>query len=92
MVAAVAVQAGALGLFVHQMAGFDRSKAGEVFSLPEGYDPMTVIAIGYPGDPDTLPDGLGERELAARTRKPQAEFVFNGAWKEPLAVEKQPQI
>jgi nitroreductase len=88
-VANLSVQASVLGLSVHQMAGFDRTKAAEVFKLPEGYDPVTVIAIGYLGDPYILPEGIREREKAPRIRKPLSEFVFDGAWQKPLA-EKQP--
>jgi nitroreductase len=83
-VAHLSIQASALGLFVHQMGGFDRQKAAQAFELPTGYEPMTVFAIGYPGDPASLPDGLRERELETRTRKPLSEIVFDGAWKQPL--------
>ena len=50
------VQATDLGLGVHQMAGFSPQKAREHFHIPEGYDPVSVLAIGYPGDPASLPD------------------------------------
>ena len=83
-VAHLSIQASALGLVVHQMGGFDRQKAAPTFELPEGFSPMTVFAIGYPGDPATLPEGLRESETAPRTRKPLGEFVFDGAWKLPL--------
>ena len=86
-VAHLSVQATALGLVVHQMAGFDRQKAAELFALPEGYDALTVFAIGYEGDPATLPAGLRERELEQRSRKPLNEFVFDGAWQAPLQEE-----
>ena len=86
-VAHLSVQATALGLVVHQMAGFDRQKAAELFALPEGYDALTVFAIGYEGDPATLPAGLRERELEQRSRKPLKEFVFDGAWQAPLQEE-----
>ena len=86
-VAHLSVQATALGLVVHQMAGFDRQKAAELFALPEGYDALTVFAIGYEGDPATLPAGLRERELEQRSHKPLKEFVFDGAWQAPLQEE-----
>lgn len=44
------------------------------------YEPITVIALGHPGDPDQLPDKLRQPKLAARTRKPIGEFVFSGRW------------
>jgi len=67
-------------LFVHQMAGFDPSKAVEAFAIPNGWEPIAVLAIGYAGDPQTLPDALRERELAPGTRKPLHEFVMSGQW------------
>ena len=75
-------QAVELGLVTHQMAGFDKAKARESLNIPEGYDPISVIAFGYPGSHETLPDALREREIAERTRKPQSEFVFEGTWQE----------
>ncbi|MEI7556261.1 nitroreductase family protein [Candidatus Chlorohelix sp.] len=85
-VAHLTVQAGAFGLYVHQMAGFDSEKAQQVFQIPEGYEVVTAIAIGYPGDADQLPEPLRERELAPRTRKPLSEFVFKGSWNQPLKL------
>jgi nitroreductase len=70
------IQATALGLGVHQMAGFDREKTRETYGIPEGYLPVAVIALGYYGDPDTLHEKLRKRELAPRTRKPLGQFVF----------------
>jgi hypothetical protein len=42
----------------------------------------TGIAIGYEGDPATLPDNLKQRDLTPRQRKPLKEFVFTGKWGE----------
>ncbi|MCX7595778.1 MAG: nitroreductase family protein [Fischerella sp.] len=79
-VANLAIQATAVGLFVHQMAGFDVQQARELFGIPNGYEPVTAIAIGYWGDPQKLPENLLQRELAPRTRKPLEKFVFTGNW------------
>lgn len=68
------------GLLVHQMAGFDRGKAREVFGIPEGWEAVSALAIGYPGEPESLPEQLRKNELAARTRKPLSEFVMSGHW------------
>jgi nitroreductase len=73
-------EANSRGLYVHQMAGLDPEKARKVFHIPEGWDAVAAIAIGYPGDPATLPEKLRERELAPRTRKPLSEFVMTGGW------------
>jgi nitroreductase len=73
-------EANARGLLVHQMAGFDADKARQTFAIPEHWEPVAAMAIGYPGDPESLPDKLRERELAQRTRKPVSEFVMSGHW------------
>ena len=67
-------------LFVHQMAGFDPRKAVEAFAIPKGWEPISVFALGYVGDPQTLPDTLRERELAPGKRKPLHEFVMSANW------------
>jgi len=74
------IQATAFGLVVHQMAGIYPEKVRELYRIPEQYESVAGIALGYPGDLGTLPDGLRQRELAKRTRKPLREFVFSGRW------------
>jgi nitroreductase len=78
-------EATARGLFVHQMAGFDPQKTIHVFSIPAGWEPIAAFAIGYPGDVQSLPETLRERELGARMRKPLAEFVMSGNWGQPAS-------
>jgi len=78
--ALLTVEATSRGLFVHQMAGFDPAKARQVFSIPEGWEPIAALALGYPGDPATLPQPYQDREAAPRTRKPLREFVMTGQW------------
>ena len=78
--ALLSVEATARGLAVHQMAGFDPEKARQVFAIPPGWEPIAALAIGYHGDPASLPPPLKDREMAPRTRKPIAEFVMAGQW------------
>ena len=79
-VANLTTQATALGLVVHQMGGFYADRAREEFAIPDGYEPVAVLALGYLGDPESLPEDLRTRETAVRTRKPLEEFVFSGRW------------
>lgn len=73
-------QATNAGLNVHQMGGFNPALALELMGVPEGYDPVSVLAIGYRAPADTLEESLYLREIAAQKRNPQSEFVFNGTW------------
>ena len=78
--AQLTLQATALGLSVHQMAGIDMEKTRGVYAIPEGYDPVTGIAVGYPSDPDKMTEEIRSRELAPRHRKTLEAFVFSGTW------------
>jgi nitroreductase len=81
--ATLAVQATELGLQIHQMAGFNPAALRSAFSIPEGFEPVVVFTLGYPGPASDLPDQAREREEAPRVRKPLAEFLFEGAWPTP---------
>jgi nitroreductase len=82
----LALQATELGLATHPMAGFNVEAARELFAVPEGWEPVSVIALGYPGDPDSLTDKLRQREIARRHRKPLETFVFSGAFGHPAPI------
>ncbi len=79
-VSQLTTEATSCGLFVHQMAGFDPRKVVEAFAIPNGWEPISVFALGYLGDPQTLPDTFRERELAPGKRKPLHDFVMSGNW------------
>jgi len=71
-------QATALGLSVHPMAGIDRDRIRAEYALPADVEPVAGIAVGWLGDPATLPEGLREGEKAPRNRKSLNEIVLGG--------------
>jgi nitroreductase len=77
-----AVQITALGLHSHSMAGFDHQKAKEALNIPDDFDTVAVTAVGYLGDPESLPEGMRKGELSPRERKDLKEFVFS-EWDKP---------
>ena len=44
-VANLTVQAVALGLHVHEMAGIDLDAARQAYAIPDGHDPVTALAL-----------------------------------------------
>jgi nitroreductase len=66
------------GLRVHQMAGFDADRVRAEFAVGNDLTPLTAIALGHPGDPNSLPEDLREQELGARVRIPQSEMIISG--------------
>jgi len=76
------LQATASGLHTHSMAGFDPEQARASFAIPSDYEIGVVTAIGYFGDPGSLPEHLHKIEVSPRQRKPVEEFVFSD-WEKP---------
>ncbi|WP_263378290.1 nitroreductase family protein [Granulicella paludicola] len=70
------LQAIALGIHTHGMAGYDKDKVRTHFRLPAEYTEGAVWAMGYLGDPESLPDSMKKMELAPRERKSLSELVF----------------
>ena len=75
----MSLEATALGLHTHGMAGLDKDKARASFGIPEDYEVGAAWALGYLGEPTALPEPYLGMETAQRTRKPLKEFVFS-AW------------
>jgi nitroreductase len=79
------LQAASMGLMAHQMGGYDRDKVRETFAVPDQFDIMSMIAVGYPANEDQInPDEL-ERELEPRERAPLGEHFFDSSWENPVA-------
>jgi nitroreductase len=66
------LQAASVGLMVHQMAGFDAARARENLNIPDEFEPVAMVAVGYP-EPQNPPEGR-------REKRPLAESVFHGSW------------
>ncbi|PCJ23830.1 MAG: nitroreductase [Flavobacteriales bacterium] len=64
------LQASAMGIHLHQMAGIIPQNAIDKLNIPEGFQPLTAIALGYyEGDSDV------------KEKKPVEEIAFKGKWK-----------
>ncbi|MEM6776666.1 MAG: nitroreductase family protein [Planctomycetota bacterium] len=81
----MALQATQLGLQTHQMAGINVAQIRGQYRIPDGFEPQTAIAIGYPDlcEP-TSPDEieLDDRQNGPRSRHPLAEQVFTGQFRQ----------
>jgi nitroreductase len=79
------LQATALGLHTHGMAGYDHAKMRTVLGIPEDYALGTAVALGYLDTPEKLPEGgMRDQEIAPRQRKPLAELAYGPHWGQPL--------
>lgn len=79
-----ALQAAAEGLQAHQMGGVNLSQVRAAYQIPDGFEPQTAIAIGYPDTgPSADDDPLAQRDAAPRRRQALSDFVFTGRWEQP---------
>ncbi|MFD1678139.1 nitroreductase family protein [Alicyclobacillus fodiniaquatilis] len=72
-----ALQANQLGLVTHAMGGFDKEMARKLLHIPDEFEVQALVAIGYQGEKDALPEQLQARELP-NGRKPVSERMFEG--------------
>lgn len=74
------LQAVSMGLFIHQMGGFDAERTHEVLKVPETVTPIAMMAVGYQGATSDLHEDFVEGENAERSRNDIAEIFFSGEW------------
>lgn len=75
------LEATGLGILGHPMAGFDYQKTVQEFKLPEFYEPVAFIALGYEGEIESLEEPFKTREITPRNRKKIEEFAFQNELK-----------
>jgi nitroreductase len=73
-VAWLTVEAAARDIQIHQMAGFDQEKAAAAVNLPQGWEAVTMFALGY----------VGATASAPRSRRSLANTVYDGRYGEPM--------
>ena len=80
-VAYLTLQAQSMGLAIRQMEGFSHAIAREVCRVPDGFEPAVVMAVGYPGSPESLASEKHRAaEVTPRRRRKVTDFVFDGQW------------
>ena len=75
-------QATALGLIAHPMAGFDEAGIRKAFGAPGELRILVVLAIGFPGLVESLPEDLQKREQREQRRQPLDRLVATDRWGE----------
>jgi nitroreductase len=75
-VAALSLQAEAIGLSAHQMGGFDAAAAARQFGLDAALSPVVVVALGRRDEANPLPEPYAARETASRARSPLSSLLL----------------
>ncbi len=76
----MSIMAEAMGISLHIMGGFNSEKAKEELNIPDKFEPVTMVALGYAGQPTNLPLDIFKMEQQERVRKEIKEIAFNKAF------------
>lgn len=71
----VLLTATSLGLASNPMIGWDEQKVGQVLSIPSDWKVIVLIALGYEGNLQDLPEEARAKDQRLRIRKEFKEFV-----------------
>ncbi|TDV17239.1 nitroreductase family protein [Paraburkholderia caballeronis] len=74
-----ALQASLAGWKAHGLAGIERDRIRSELAIPDTYAIEAGIALGRPGNPEQLPEGLRAREVPS-PRNAVGTFVAEGAF------------
>ncbi len=80
------LQATSMGIFLHQMGGINYENVRILFEVPVEYEVISIIVGGYPGNHESLPENLRERETMPRYRKELSELVFEQKFGNPSSL------
>jgi nitroreductase len=64
------------GLIMHEMGGFNVKLAKEIFNIPDDYEVGIMIAVGYQGTNDSLPEKFKVKNTKPRERKHLSQIAF----------------
>ncbi|WP_128543783.1 nitroreductase family protein [Larkinella soli] len=72
---ALLLQGTEMGIFGHQIGGFDLNKTVETVQLSDDFEPAVFIALGYRDSYEKLAEPFRTREMTPRSRKTVQEFT-----------------
>ena len=74
------IQALDMGLYVHQMAGIQKDVILAKFNVPEGWEPLTMAAVGHLGSPELLDEKLRSGEESEQIRHALPDIHSMNKW------------
>jgi hypothetical protein len=69
------------------MAGFDVEKARQLLGIPQGYEPVAMMAVGRLGDAEPVPEPMRQHGRRGRARNPLESLAFDGIWGNPWSPD-----
>ena len=80
------LQAITLGMHAHLMAGFSIQKTREIFHIPNEFEAVTAVAVGYYDHNRKSTDQFMLKDLEPRLRIDGNQLVFSEYWGSPMTA------
>ena len=77
----ICLQATSIGLFAHQMGGFDQDKVRSLSNIPTKFDILACMVVGKSLDESKLSKVQKDKEGQVRSRKALKDIYFINEWK-----------
>lgn len=77
------IQGYSMGLTIHAMVGWDSEKITKGFQIPAPMKPVALVAAGYRGRVEDLPEEVAAKDRRPRTRKSAEEIVVRDGFRVP---------
>jgi nitroreductase len=73
-------QANSMGIFLRNMGGFDPEKAISNFIIPEMFEPVVMLTIGFPGEIENQNSEFLVPMGENRVRRNLSQLIYKGNW------------
>jgi hypothetical protein len=70
-------------VWVHQMGGLDTGKAARLFNVPDDFEVLTALALGYQGEKELLEESFQAMETSKRSRLAPEKLFFSREFDSP---------
>jgi nitroreductase len=77
------LQALTFDIYVHQMGGYSVEKVKDYFRLGDGIEPVAMMAAGYLGTGENIPQEILMRDEERRPRKNVDEYTYRSSFSNP---------
>tara|TARA_B100001750_G_C15469914_1_gene579203 strand:+ start:122 stop:730 length:609 start_codon:yes stop_codon:yes gene_type:complete len=82
------LEATTIGMHAHLMAGFSPEQVRRIFHVPNEFEPITAVAVGYYDHSRPVTDKFKTRDQEKRVRIKGNELVFSEKWDSPITRQK----
>jgi len=73
-------QANSMGIYLRNMGGFDSKRAISNFNIPEMFEPVVMLTLGFPGEIENPNSEFFVPMGENRVRRSLSQLIYQGNW------------